>query len=248
VHRKQIPLGGSAFMPQSLSPDQRWLTGIVTNQPDAFLQAGVPVEAGMILCDLRTARKVPGFAFTWSWAFGAVFSPDSRWLAYSHSTREGGNALVIWDLLSGRPRQTLGRFDDPIGVLAFSPDGEKLVSGHWSGELRVWSAQTGQLLLPPLSGHVVGVGRLAFSADGKTLASSGGDRSVRLWSVATGQELIFLRDCWMLPGDELSIADFYLASQADLTPGDRWFVWREGSGTIRVMALPALAGIDAIER
>jgi eukaryotic-like serine/threonine-protein kinase len=247
VHRKQIPLGGSAFMPQSLSPDQRWLTGIVTNQPDTFLQAGVPIEAGMILCDLRTARKVPDFVFTWSWAFGAVFSPDSRWLAYSHS-REGGNALVIWDLLSGRPRQTLGIFNDPIGVLAFSPDGEKLVSGHWSGELRVWSAQTGQLLLPPLSGHVVGVGRLAFSADGKTLASSGGDRSVRLWSVATGQELIFLRDCWMLPGDELSIADFYLASQADLTPGDRWFVWREGSGTIRVMALPALAGIDAIER
>ncbi len=94
------------------------------------------------------------------------------------------------------------------GALVFSPDGQRLVSGHWDREIRVWSARTGKLLLPALKGHIVGVGRLAFSADGKTLASAGGDRSVRLWSIATGQEMLLFQDAWMISGDELAIADW----------------------------------------
>jgi serine/threonine protein kinase/WD40 repeat protein len=74
--------------------------------------------------------------------------------------------------------------------LAFSPDGKRLAAGGYaadgsSGAVRVWSVQTGELVLS-FDNIVTGVMCVRFSPDGKVLASTNAD-TVKLWNAETGK-------------------------------------------------------------
>jgi WD40 repeat protein len=75
---------------------------------------------------------------------------------------------------------------DMLWTLAFSPDGSKLASGSWDGQVKFWEVTSGALLW---SGrHMSHVNSVAFSPDGLLLASGGNDAMVRLWHTHSGQE------------------------------------------------------------
>ena len=238
AHQKAIPLGGSGFVPQRLSSDHRWLLGTTRDM-------GI-----LVLCDLWESQRVANFAFGWVICYAAAFSPDNRWLAFS--TIDRFEAIKVWDLSARQLKQTLLslKYSQTFGALAmaYSPDGKVLACGGYSGEIRLWSTATGIPIEPTLKGHNVAVGRLAFSADGKTLASGGGDLNIRLWNVATRQEMLLLPDAFMTSGENRLITDAHYAGQAELTPGDRWMLWQEQRGPIRVTQLPSLAETDAIDK
>jgi len=65
--------------------------------------------------------------------------------------------------------------------VSFSPDGRRLVSSSFDGQVKVWDWTAGaELLTLPLPAggqawHVV------FTPDGKTIAAAGGDGLVTLW-------------------------------------------------------------------
>jgi WD40 repeat protein len=65
--------------------------------------------------------------------------------------------------------------------VAFSPDGERIVSGSWDKTVRVWDAVTGQPVGAPLTGHTDWVTEVAFSPDGKCIVSGSADKTLRLW-------------------------------------------------------------------
>ena len=95
-------------------------------------------------------------------------------------------------------------------------------------------------MLPPLKGHRSGLTTLLFSPDGKTLVSgsvagAGGDNTIKFWNVATGREML-----------EIQGAD--LVSCTCAAPADKFLLWREHEGLIRVTKLPTLAEIDAAEK
>ena len=95
--------------------------------------------------------------------------------------------MVLWDVLSGKPRVWLpqtGRVDK----VAFSPDGEKLAAAGGDGKLRIYEARTAKLLAT-LKGHAAGVDCVAFSPDGKTLASGSFDKTIILWDADKGAQL-----------------------------------------------------------
>ena len=75
-----------------------------------------------------------------------------------------------------------------VNYLAFSPDGNRIVSGSEDNTARVWSAETGRELAC-LTGHESGVNSVAFSPDGNRIVSGSEDNTVRVWSAETGREL-----------------------------------------------------------
>jgi len=75
---------------------------------------------------------------------------------------------------------------------AFSPDGQRIVTGSEDSTAKVWEAATGKELLT-LKGHSYCVWSLAFSPDGRWIVTGGGDATAKLWEAATGKELLTLK-------------------------------------------------------
>src|SRR5262249_57704827 len=90
-----------------------------------------------------------------------------------------GEAASGHALLPG-PLQHAG----PVRGVAFSPDGGRVLTYGDDNTARVWSAATGEPLLPPLK-HFGSVEAARFSADGKRLATGSAADSARGRDAAT---------------------------------------------------------------
>jgi tetratricopeptide (TPR) repeat protein len=82
--------------------------------------------------------------------------------------------------------QTLTGHGNLVRSVAFSPDGNTLVSGSSDQTIKLWRVRDGRLM-KTITGHGNWVRSVAFSPDGKTLASGSGDKSIKLWRVSDGR-------------------------------------------------------------
>lgn len=80
----------------------------------------------------------------------------------------------------GREMRTAACIMAVTAVMAVSPDGKHLASGHFSSILRLWDVATGKELVM-LGGHITSVRSVAFSPDGKHLASGSRDGTIKIW-------------------------------------------------------------------
>ena len=71
-------------------------------------------------------------------------------------------------------------------ALAFSPDGQRLVSGAWDQSIRYWQLPSGDGLRT-WQGYTNEVTALALSPDGRTLISATTDATLARWQLPTGQ-------------------------------------------------------------
>lgn len=81
---------------------------------------------------------------------------------------------------------TLKGHQATVEVLAFSPDGNLLVSGGGSmdAKIKIWNVWNGDENRT-LSGHQTRVLALAFASDGQTLASGSDDSLLNIWNLTT---------------------------------------------------------------
>ena len=115
-----------------------------------------------------------------------AFSPDGETLA----TADDDNAIRLWNTTTGEPKATLT--GHRYQVLAFSPDGSKLLGG--SGEvIHFWDVVTGELQLT-FAAHANSIDSLKYSPDRKMIASHGGDNNICLWDADSGEFLNVLND------------------------------------------------------
>ncbi len=75
-----------------------------------------------------------------------------------------------------------------VNTLAFSPDGNRLITGGADGMVNIWQVRDGKLLFS-LKGHTKAVNSVAFSRDGKTAASGSDDTTAILWSNEEGKKI-----------------------------------------------------------
>jgi len=75
-----------------------------------------------------------------------------------------------------------------VNSVAFSPNGNTLVSGSADNTIKLWDVSTGREIRI-LSGHSNNVYSVAFSSDGKTVISGSWDDTIKLWDVTTGLEI-----------------------------------------------------------
>ena len=115
-----------------------------------------------------------------------VFSPDGETLAIAYND----NTIRFRDGVTGEPKSTLT--GHRCKIIAFSPDGSRLVGGS-SEEIHFWDVATGELQLT-FAAHANSIDALKYSPDGKMIASRGGDNNVCLWDANTGEFLRIFRD------------------------------------------------------
>jgi WD40 repeat protein len=76
--------------------------------------------------------------------------------------------------------------------MAFSPDGQRVLTASADHTARVWDASTGTNLLV-LNGHGDQVRGVAFSPDGRRLLTGSWDQTAKIWDAETGQDLLTLK-------------------------------------------------------
>jgi WD40 repeat protein/tRNA A-37 threonylcarbamoyl transferase component Bud32 len=127
-----------------------------------------------------------------------TFSPDGTRLASAGRDR----SIKIWDTTTGQLIRELKGHADTVNDVAFSPDGTRLAAAVGDlfpaqpnkprqGEVVVWDAQTGQVLLA-CQHSKDSINGVAFSPDGTRIASASQDGSVCLCDATTGKELLCL--------------------------------------------------------
>jgi len=114
----------------------------------------------------------------WAVAFG----PDGKTCAVAS---EDGR-VRLYDVASRRrPYELPALHQSRVVTLAFSANGDRLLTGSVDGTARLWKTSTGEPIGEPLA-HQGTVWAVAFSRDGRTVVTSGTDRVARLWDSATG--------------------------------------------------------------
>jgi WD40 repeat protein/serine/threonine protein kinase len=123
------------------------------------------------------------------WA--AAFHPDGKTFVTEcgiwNDPSDRGLAR-FWDVGGHEIRKPLEQPSHGVAV-AFSPDGQKLLTGHWDFTAGLWDLASGQCLRTLQ--HEGPLRTVAFGpdGDGKTLLTASFDGIARLWDAATGQPL-----------------------------------------------------------
>ncbi|MGD9692802.1 MAG: protein kinase [Phycisphaerales bacterium] len=95
----------------------------------------------------------------------------------------------VLDAGSGEELFRLGGEEPHFHCVAFSPGGELIVTGDWSGAVVAWSAATGERLRE-LGRHESVVRALSFSSDGSLVASASWDSTAAVWEVAGAERAV----------------------------------------------------------
>jgi WD40 repeat protein len=140
------------------------------------------------VADGELVRELPGQT---GLVTALAYTRDGAKLAAASGAAAQSGEIRIYGATQDRSTATLIGQKDLIHALAWSPDGNLLVSAGYDRLIQVWDAGTGKLLRT-LKDHSDSVYGLAFSPDGKLLASAAADRAVKVWNVATGARLYTL--------------------------------------------------------
>lgn len=184
----------------AFSPDGRILASADYYHPNRMLTIRLwDLQTGQRIRTLRRAvtPKVYGNnrdIQTWYHQPAIAFSPDGQTL-FSAATNP---IIQVWDLATGRLRQSLIGQRDSIRSLAVSADGQMLASTHVTGAIALLNLQTGEVIRT-LQGRG-DMFQAVFSPDGQQIFSMSDqayldpngqgpipDREARIWDTRTGE-------------------------------------------------------------
>jgi len=111
-----------------------------------------------------------------------------------------------------------------VSSIAFSPDGQYIVSGGYDATIRLWDLQ-GNQVGEPFYGHRDGVHCVAFSPDGQYIVSGGDDATIRLWDLQGNQV------------GESFYGHVYSVNSVAFSPDSQYIVSAGMDGSVRVWDL-----------
>jgi hypothetical protein len=199
----QLDLPGARLFAVGFTPDGKSLAVVEGTRGEIYLWdflverkappimlRGVELEDGQ----LREANRDKYLCF--------AVSPDGRLLAGGLARSEKSKRrLQLWEATPGKALQECKRLlelapqDAGVCWVAFTPDGNRLVSGSDDGTFCSWNVASGEEERRFQGARLVSDKHLpiALAQDGHTLAQALPDHSIQLWDVASGEKLHRLR-------------------------------------------------------
>jgi WD40 repeat protein len=159
---------GAILEPAAISPDGRWLGGILLDDKNLIL-----------VIDLTTGKEIRWLVQHVATVEQVAFSPDGRVLA---AADKNGN-MHLWEMATGQERRCFIAHAGKRFAFALSPDGRRMATWPWGDTIQLWDLATSKEL-GRLTGHRGPIDQAAFSPDGKRLASASEDTTVLLWDIS----------------------------------------------------------------
>lgn len=156
-----------------------------------------------------------------------------------HSLTSDGASVHYWKLNEESPQASVDTRSGTISVLAFSPDGQRFVTGSIDGIVQFWAPGM-SIPLASFIGHSSRVSSLAVSRGAERVVSASADGTVRLWQTSLSK-----------PSQSLDTGDVRVLSVAFSSDGSRMLagtfkgrahVWSTVDG--KPLATVGLAAVD----
>lgn len=171
----------------AFSPDE---SQILTGSMDRYVRLW-DTASGRAVLSIETPGAILRVAFGPD-GTRAVSSSADITAGRNHPVTEQDRAVRVWDLATGQQIQEFKPSSGFVRAVAFSPDGEHVLSGTWNstdgGTLQLWNIATGQLDRR-FYGHSDIISDVQFTPDGQRVLSVSWDRTLRIWDVDTGVQL-----------------------------------------------------------
>jgi WD40 repeat protein len=206
-------------------PPNHWLRpNTLAFSPDSQLLAFADYHLGVQVWSVAARKlvaRLPAYHH-WLARLGLAFSPDGQTLAYTEN--EAGD-IVLWNVRGQSVVRRLKGHAWYVTALAFTPDGQLLVSGGAERTVKVWDAASG---LERTTLAIYGAGHnAALSPDGKMLATAGapGGQRITVQEIPGGREIIRLQGHknWV--------------NQMAFSPDERTLLSGSSDGTVRLWNL-----------
>ena len=107
-------------------------------------------------------------------------------------TRESSDRGFEWYYWQRQTHLALRTFRGHLATVtavAFSPNGQRIVTDSYDQTAKVWEADSGLELLT-LKGHTGGLRSVAFSPDGRRIVTGSHDHTAKVWDAASGREML----------------------------------------------------------
>lgn len=162
----------------------------------AYCRITVPEEFRFCpLCDaplspspqFRTALVPAGSLEMNSFVEGLTISPDGKILAIGC----GDKNVYLVDIATSRIIRVLIGHEKSVKAVAFSPNGQVLVSSSDDSTIKCWNTNTGKEIATIDTGLLIKA--IAFAPDGQLLATGASDGTIKLWRIAQGREVATLK-------------------------------------------------------
>ncbi|CUA78444.1 Ribosome assembly protein 4 [Rhizoctonia solani] len=176
---------GSLISRQSSQHSARINSVAVSSDGLHFLSAS---EDGCIyIWDTEIRQTVLGPLWGGTHSKKAVFLPNNQYIA-----SPGHRHIHLWDIETGNVASHVHREYESIPIVgeqgklvAFSPDGSRLVSCPENGTISIWDIQSAIDCDKFRWGH--GIHSACFSSDGSQIVTGGRDGTICLWDVNTAK-------------------------------------------------------------
>lgn len=152
----------------------------VAYSPDGKLLAAGARSGAIHLWNARNSQHLAVIPGRSSGTNGLAFSPNSERLASL-----GNGSVRVWNIQDRSEvwSKSLGQsYLTDLSPIAYSPNGRLLATGHTDSTVRLWNADSGELL-QTISGHTGNVNCILFMHSGNKLVSGSDDKTVRVWSI-----------------------------------------------------------------
>jgi len=160
------------------------------SQAEAVAQAGTASAENIRANDNAEQAQSLAFASSAQLALGNDNTDLAILLALEANQMASNNQTIRTLAEAGYAPGTklLLEHNSRVNALVYSPDGNILLTGTQDNIMRLWDADTGEMLRE-YAGHEDWVWDIAFSPDGTQAVSGALDGTIILWDVETGEEV-----------------------------------------------------------